>query len=147
MYYSRPFKQDQRGDYTPPPSYNDHRSQSNDWYPSAHQHGLASSRHPNSGGPQQQPQTQQQQQQDSVTGMLSNFSKALGKFFFSNSVTNFDQKNFSVIPTILFYANLTLLGYHYKGFLSTVGLKMHFSKHFISGVFKVCSTLKYATVS
>ncbi len=88
MYYSRPFKQDpsSRGDYTPP-SYNDPR-QNSDWYPSQHhqqqqqlqqqqqqQHGLAAGSrqaYPNSGT----------QQQESITGMLNNFSKALGKFIF-----------------------------------------------------------------
>ena len=78
MYYSRPFKQDpsSRGDYTPP-SYNDPR-QNSDWYPSQHhqqQHGLAP------GSRQAYPESGTQQQ-ESITGMLNNFSKALGKFLF-----------------------------------------------------------------
>ena len=92
MYYSRPFKQDpsSRGDYTPdyndsPPHHNSRNRQqhnSSDWYPQQQhhqQHGLAQgSRQPSQAHPEGGAQ-----QQESITGMLNNFSKALGKFTFS----------------------------------------------------------------
>jgi len=91
MYYSRPFKQDpsSQGDYTPdyndsPPHSSRNRQQqqhNSDWYPQQHhqQHGLA----PGSRQPSQAHPEGGAQQQESITGMLNNFSKALGKSSFS----------------------------------------------------------------
>jgi hypothetical protein len=76
MYYSRPFKQDQqsssRGGYHNSDLLNDSSQQNKDWY---QQHGMASGNRPN-------PQKSGQPQQESITGMLNNFSKALGKSTF-----------------------------------------------------------------
>ena len=87
MYYSRPFKQEtpsSRGDYTP--TYNEdsqRRHNQSDWYPSQSQHGQASA------GNRQPPTAQPAsgaQQQESITGMLNNFSKALGKSILINLI-------------------------------------------------------------
>lgn len=75
MYYSRPFKQDQqssgKGGYNQKHSDHLNDTQHNkDWY---QQHALGPGQRPNPS------KSGQPQQQESITGMLNNFSKALGK--------------------------------------------------------------------
>lgn len=108
MYYSRPFKQDQQSSgrgsgYHNSDHLNDSSQHNKDWY---QQHGLGPGHRPN---PQK---SGQQPQQESITGMLNNFSKALGKSTFILHFFALEQRRGLYISSRAGYWLRSLTFYH-----------------------------------